>query len=289
MIKQYASANAFRAALEDRIKNISKKQGTDIQRLRRQVAFDRLLCRLFKKNPGDLFLKGGYSMELRVHMARTTKDIDLVLKARKIADHAAQDQEILDILQEAVREDLKDFFVFFVGTRTAELEAVPYGGSRFPVEAHMDGRLFVRFPIDVVVSSLVLEPVEQLDGCDWLGFAGIETTPFKTISSEQQFAEKFHAYTLPREDDENSRVKDVVDMLLLIETGKLRGDVLKMAIQKVFEYRKTHPPPSGIYVPPASWEPVFDRLRMECNLKVAFRDAISEIASYLQMPVINKQ
>jgi len=48
MKRQYASANAFRVALEERLKNISKKEGTDVQRLRRQVAFDRYLCRLFK-------------------------------------------------------------------------------------------------------------------------------------------------------------------------------------------------------------------------------------------------
>jgi hypothetical protein len=38
------------------------------------------------------------------------------------------------------------------------------------------------------------------------------------ISQEQQFAEKVHAYTLPRKTP-NSRVKDLVDILLLIENG----------------------------------------------------------------------
>jgi hypothetical protein len=46
--KKYATAAAFRRALEDRLQDIAGKEGVDLQRLRRQVAFDRLLARLFQ-------------------------------------------------------------------------------------------------------------------------------------------------------------------------------------------------------------------------------------------------
>ena len=36
------------------------------------------------------------------------------------------------------------------------------------------------------------------------------------ISAEQQFAEKLHAYTLPRLERVNTRTKDLIDMVLLI-------------------------------------------------------------------------
>lgn len=45
--RHYASAAAFRVALEDRLKSLAQKEGIDLQRLRRQAAFDRLLSRLF--------------------------------------------------------------------------------------------------------------------------------------------------------------------------------------------------------------------------------------------------
>ncbi len=58
-------------------------------RLRRMVAFDRLLARLFSKQSEQerqeeqetpWLLKGGYAMELRLgYRARTTRDIDLTL------------------------------------------------------------------------------------------------------------------------------------------------------------------------------------------------------------------
>ena len=45
--KKYASAGALRRALEDRLYHTANAQQVDLARLRRQVAFDRLLTRLF--------------------------------------------------------------------------------------------------------------------------------------------------------------------------------------------------------------------------------------------------
>lgn len=72
----YASAKAFRRALEDRLATVGAKEGVDVQRLRRQVAFDRFLCRLFHAPDAPWLLKGGYAMELRIRSARTTRDSD---------------------------------------------------------------------------------------------------------------------------------------------------------------------------------------------------------------------
>jgi len=47
--RKYATATAFRRALEDRLKEVSLREGPDIQRLRRQVAFDRPLARLSRR------------------------------------------------------------------------------------------------------------------------------------------------------------------------------------------------------------------------------------------------
>ncbi len=78
--QKYASAAAFRAALEDRLKRMAQVESLDLQRLRRQAAFDRLLCRLFETPGAPWLLKGGYAMELRLKTARATRDIDLALR-----------------------------------------------------------------------------------------------------------------------------------------------------------------------------------------------------------------
>jgi hypothetical protein len=49
--KSYKTAGAFRAVLETRLQTRAREQATDLQRLRRQVAFDRFLARLFSKGP----------------------------------------------------------------------------------------------------------------------------------------------------------------------------------------------------------------------------------------------
>ena len=58
--KKYQTAGALLAALSERLKKKSQKEGLDIQRLRRQVAFDRLLLRLFSKtsSPWVLYQSG---------------------------------------------------------------------------------------------------------------------------------------------------------------------------------------------------------------------------------------
>ena len=78
--KTYATAGAFRRALEERLKRTSLTDQIDPNRLRRQVSFDRLLARLFREESAPWVLKGGYALELRFKAARSTVDIDLTVQ-----------------------------------------------------------------------------------------------------------------------------------------------------------------------------------------------------------------
>ena len=268
--RKYASAGALRVALEDRLKKIAQEESLDLQRLRRQAAFDRLLCRLFATPDAPWLLKGGYAMELRLKTARTTRDIDLALKRPPAAsgDWDANAATVLEMLREAGQLDLQDFFTFVVGEATQDLDAAPYGGARFPVEARLAGRTFVSFHLDVSTGDVLGEPYELLSGRDWLGFAGIAMSKFTAISPEEQFAEKLHAYTLPRVGRENSRVKDLVDLVLLIEQSKLNAARLPMAIRETFRRRKTHEIPAVLASPPSSWSAPFAEMARECGISV---------------------
>jgi hypothetical protein len=65
--KSYKTAGAFRTALEARLQTRARETGTDLQRLRRQVAFDCFLARMFPKGPKASYpwvLKGGYAMSV---------------------------------------------------------------------------------------------------------------------------------------------------------------------------------------------------------------------------------
>lgn len=274
--RKYATAAAFRRALEDRLYQLAEKDALDIQRLRRQVAFDCLLARLFADPAAPWVLKGGYAMELRIKEARATQDIDLVLKAapRSRANDAEKDR-VRAALQDAADRDLGDFFVFTVGRQMKSLDAAPYGGARYPIAAEMAGRNFVRFHLDAALGDPVLEPLVLTEGRDWLAFAGIRPGRFPTLSAEQHLAEKFHAYTLPRARP-NTRVRDLVDMALLLRSDQLDRQRVSNALKVVFTRRKTHPIPTELEPPPEAWEAPYRDLAADCGLPgeigIAFAD-----------------
>jgi hypothetical protein len=199
--RQYKTAQALRAALETRLQDMARRQGADIQRLRRRVAFDRFLARLFSAEPQERYLwclKGGYAMELRMHQARATKDIDLTIAA---SGHAAavsgETDHIRGLLLEACSVKLPDEFIFLVAESVLDLDGPPEGGSRYPVHATMSGRTFARFRVDVGIGDELIDVPQRVEGEGWFDFAGLPRPEFRMISSEQQFAEKIHAYTLP--------------------------------------------------------------------------------------------
>jgi Nucleotidyl transferase AbiEii toxin, Type IV TA system len=285
-VKQYKTAGAFRTALETRLQTRAQEERTDLQRLRRQVAFDRFLARLFPQESKGTYpwvLKGGYAMELRIRSARTTKDIDLTLYdgTRLAKDTEERERQVRTMLQDFAAIQLNDYFEFLVGEAREDLDGAPEGGSRYPVDARMDGREFARFYVDVGIGDEVLEPLDVVEGRDWLGFGGIAPPSFPVISREQQFAEKVHAYSLPRGDRVNTRTKDLIDMLLLIQQGKLDNPRLMAAIKATFAKRATHPMPWKLEPPPAEWEPVFQALAWECDLDVRLSAGFETVQGFV--------
>ncbi|HBL18694.1 MAG TPA: nucleotidyl transferase AbiEii/AbiGii toxin family protein [Elusimicrobia bacterium] len=280
--KKYATAMAFRRALEDRLKQIAEKERLELQRLRREIAFDRLLARLFAKETAPWVLKGGYAMELRIKEARATRDIDLAMReALGQGKGASANAAILAALQNSASQDLGDFFVFELGAVMMDLDGAPYGGARFPVTARMDNRIFVSFHLDVGVADVLLEPLETTAGRDWLGFASIPAAKFQAISREQQFAEKLHAYTLPRKNP-NTRVRDLVDMVLLIKSKTLDKRRTAGAVQATFARRKTHPAPAALEAPAAAWAEPFANLARECGLPTQIDKAFATLVKFFE-------
>jgi hypothetical protein len=275
----YKTPQALRTALEARLLETANRTGTDLQRIRRRVAFDRLLARMFVENQGrpSWCLKGGYAIELRIETARTTKDIDLSIAGREpIAP------ELLHrLVDDAASLDLADGFVFQVGDSILDLDAAPQGGSRFPVQARMAGRPFVGFHVDIGIGDDLIEPTDEIEGEGWFDFAGLPRPEFRMISREQQFAEKLHAYTRPRTDRDNSRVKDLVDLLLLMRT-QMEPRRLRENIERTFAHRATHPIPPELAPPPESWRARFAELAAQCGIDIEIDSALRCVNEYVR-------
>ncbi|WP_373283900.1 nucleotidyl transferase AbiEii/AbiGii toxin family protein [Silvibacterium dinghuense] len=66
-------------------------------------------------------------------------------------------------------------------------------------------------------------------------------------------------YTLPRAGTANSRFRDLVDMVLLIQSRTLDVFLAAKALQRTFDCRGTHPIPAALEPPPPNWNTPFDR------------------------------
>ncbi len=209
-------------------------------------------------------------MEMRVPKhARVTKDVDLSVPLPlrlhlRSDDPAEQMMAVRTMLQEGASVDLHDWFSFTIGEPMRDLDNAPYGGARLPVAVRLD-KPFIAFHLDVGLGDVNVGAQEWLVSENLLDFAEVPAPRFAAISREQQFAEKIHAYTLPRE-RENSRVKDLVDLLLLLDLGLPDENGLRAAIRETFARRKTHALPVALDPPPATWEATFADFATECSL-----------------------
>ncbi len=226
-------------------------------------------------------LKGGYALEMRFEQARSTKDLDLTVRSRTDGARpiGGSPPTLRERLQLAASVQLPDFFTFIVGEAMAELNQAPEGGARFPVDARLDGRTFVKFHVDLGVGDEVLEPLDEVVGEDWLGFAGIPAVSVPALSAEQHWAEKFHAYTRPRETG-SSRVRDLVDLVLIIERQELSSDRIRAAVDATFVRRGTHSVPADVPQPPSDWEKPFAALATECRMECTAHTAHDRVKAF---------
>jgi hypothetical protein len=124
---RYATPNAFRRAVTDRLKLLAGTSRWTVPQLQRHVAYDRLLERLYQFD-GDWVVKGATALMARELGTRGTLDIDLY---REISLAVAEAD-----LRLAAAADIGDWFRFDVGAAT------PVGtvGVRLPVTSVITSR-----------------------------------------------------------------------------------------------------------------------------------------------------
>lgn len=273
---KYKTARDFRVAIADRLKMISRATGEPYLDLYRKVAIDRFLARI---DWSRWTAKGGYALQRRLPMARPTKDIDLSTSDSSffLSDNEEQKAMLAEAFQEMSRLDADDYFEFRVLVEKT-LSGFGKGGIRCQVHCFIDGQAWSIFQLDAIIQDETVFPAEPLAGDTFLSFAGIEPLTLKVSIKEEVFAEKIHAYTLPRE-KENTRVKDILDLALLVQDG-LNMEKARQALLGVFEIRKTHAVPPQLQLPPASWNDVFVELIHNTGIEITFDEAFSLVSIY---------
>ena len=280
-VQTYASPQAFKQALEQRLRSASSS-GVDFGRRRQLLVFDRFLARVMAVFGDAALLKGGLVLELRLERARTTKDIDLRL--------IGSPEHVLAELQKVGRLDLKDFMTFEITPDTEHPEiqsdGMRYEGFRFRTECRLAGKLYgQRFGVDVAFGDPILGEPEIVNAEDTLAFAGVAPPALRLYPIETHLAEKIHAYTLPRLRP-NTRVKDLPDIALLGTMQPLDAKRLRLALTQTFEFRGTHAVPSSVPNPPATWSTPYGQLARENELAwITLEELTTAVAAFIN-PVL---
>lgn len=234
MIGPYATPQAFRAALDTRLRNIAQDRGRDLQRLQRRVAFERLLARLFAGDSPPWLLKGGYALELYLAgRARSTLDLDLSVPDPERLTPAEAETSYLDLayerLGQAAERDLGDGLLFALQRPKGERTGAPGGGIRCSVEARVAGRIYARFHLDLGLGDPVLDPPDWVEGSRGWALPGSLPRGWRSVHRRSSSRKRYTPYTFPWQDRDNTRVKDLVDLVLLASSGSLEPERLRRA------------------------------------------------------------
>lgn len=220
------------ASVRARLLNIAKAERTDFNQVLVRFALERFLYRLSQSVHADRFvLKGAMLFNLWYGMShRPTRDVDLLgfgasdLQSmrqafRDIASVAADDGIVFDAASVEVEEIRK---------------STAYAGTRVSISAEL-ARARCKTQIDIGFGDAVTPgPVDAVYPVLIAGFAAphLRTYPVYTV-----LAEKLHAITLLGMT--NSRLKDYLDLWVLLEREALNSNVLATAVAATFIRRKT--------------------------------------------------
>jgi hypothetical protein len=138
---RYTTPAAFRRALTDKLRETAKASPWTLQQLQRQVAYDRILERLYMVDDGWI-VKGATALLARDLGVRGSVDVDIY---RSVTQAIAE----TDIRRAAIL-DIRDWFRFDIGPAT------PIGNSsiRLPLHAIIGATTWATFHIDLSGTDL---------------------------------------------------------------------------------------------------------------------------------------
>jgi hypothetical protein len=78
----------------------------------------------------------------------------------------------------------------------------------------------------------------------------------------------------------NSRVRNLVDLHLLIASGSLDASLCAEALRRTFERRNTHELPKELVPPPTDWDRPFRVLAEEFRIEIGYGEAFDTLLRF---------
>jgi hypothetical protein len=255
---RYATPASFRRALTDRLKLAAKGSRWTMPQLQRQVAYDRLLERLYLID-GDWVVKGATALMARDLGTRGTIDIDLYREAA--SELAAAD------LRRAAATDIGDWFRFEIGTGSPVADA----GVRLPVNSVIGATTWVAFHVDLIGSGLRMtghpEDVPPLarGAIPEVAQHGYKAYPLVDHVADKVAAtyERYGQARMP-----STRYRDLVDLVSIVTGSSVSAEAQRIALASEFQ-RRLLPLPGAFDVPDrALWEAGYNAEARRSSLTV---------------------
>jgi predicted nucleotidyltransferase component of viral defense system len=222
--------NNVAASVRARLLNVAKAQGVDFNQVLVRFALERILYRLSQSEHADHFLlKGALLFTLWYDMPhRTTRDADLL--GFGASDLESVTQTFRDIASVAV----DDGIVFDPASVAAEeiRKDAGYVGARIFISGEL-ARARCKTQIDIGFGDAVTPG--PVDATYPVLLADLPAPRLRTYPVYTVVAEKLHAIALLGMT--NSRLKDYLDLSVLLDREALDTDLLAQAIKATFERR----------------------------------------------------
>jgi hypothetical protein len=147
-------------------------------------------------------------------------------------------------------------------------DAAGHGTWRVKVTGTLAGRPFGGIHLDVSPRSHELDDTDVVPLPNSLEFAGVRTRDVEIIEVHRHAAEKFHGMLKDFGERENSRVRDLVDLVILAEHQLLDPSKLATSVRRVWLERDGMEPPSALPSLPAGWPARYEAAATDHGLNI---------------------
>jgi hypothetical protein len=242
----YGSPGAFRRALTDRLKTKANTSRWTLTQLQRQLAYDRLLERLYLVDEGWI-VKGAVALLARDIGVRASLDIDIYRPGA--ADKAEAD------LRVAAGRDIGDWFRFEIGGR----RAVGAGtGIRLPMTASIGATVWAEFHVDLVGADIRMtgEP-DSVPPLARVVIPDVEQHGYRAYPLVDHIADKVCAMFECHGGIEapSTRYRDLVDLVAIVLAASVDAETQVAALTSEALRRGLRLPQRFVVPDRALWEP----------------------------------
>lgn len=255
----YKSWTALLAAIKTAATQDAKAGGMDVSSQLAMARADRFLSRVFADGESsEWLLKGGTSMLARVRETRATKDVDL-------ASSTQTTEEAVDALCKCAAQDLGDHIRFELTRNriTGQGDHQPGVETRrlvFTASDQQTGRWIGDVPVDLVVEPPPVGDIETIEPANRLRLTrSVRSSPYRLFPIADQVADKVCATHMRYPSGHHSsRVKDLVDLVVIARTQRVDLDQLRLAIETKRVLSRLDP--FDTFTTPDDWDTTYRRL-----------------------------